>query len=301
MPFAVVEDALAHERPKDAASRRPSPTGIKESGKATFPWEGAVLVRIHAEHGGRQRRCHLVERLDNQHLLAHAHGDAFGPAAGNVGQREGVDKVPVGLRAATVLDPVDLEKYRWRIAPIGEGAHRDAASDGRPYALAALALPVDVQPRSSQYAVDGRRADLQDPGLDDRAQIEMAVPHHGIDQHRDQRLQALAADPISRFPQHAQCLANRLVVDAVTGARRLRSGDLLAQHPDRVLAVIAGQGHELIEDLDPVTERRAAIPLPQRLDQLLACRHADLPHHVVPLPPDNPTGSKLREATGQRR
>ncbi|MEO8299971.1 MAG: SDR family NAD(P)-dependent oxidoreductase, partial [Burkholderiales bacterium] len=54
-----------------------------------------------------------------------------------------------------------------------------------------------------------------------------------------------------------------------------------------------------IEDLDPVTERRAAIPLPQRLDQLLACRHADLPRHVVPLPPDNPTGSKLREATGQ--
>jgi hypothetical protein len=34
--------------------------------------------------------------------------------------------------------------------------------------------------------------------------------------------------------------------------------------------------------------------------QLLACRHADLPRHLVPLPPDNPTGSKLREATDQR-
>ena len=129
--------------------------------------------------------------------------------------------------------------------------------------------------------------------------IEMTVPLHGIDQHRDQRLQALAANPIGRFPQHGQRLANRLVAEAVAGVRRLRSGDLLAKQPDRVLAVIAGHGHELIEDLDPVTEYRAAIPLPQRLDQLLACRHADLPRHVVPLPPDNPTGSKLREATGQ--
>ena len=35
------------------------------------------------------------------------------------------------------------------------------------------------------------------------------------------------------------------------------------------------------------------------LDQLLACRHADLPRHVALPPPDNPTGNKLREATGQ--
>jgi hypothetical protein len=34
--------------------------------------------------------------------------------------------------------------------------------------------------------------------------------------------------------------------------------------------------------------------------QLLGCRHANLPRHLVPLPSDNPTGSKLREATGQQ-
>ena len=61
-----------------------------------------------------------------------------------------------------------------------------------------------------------RRADLHDLGLDDRVQIEMTVPLHGIDQHRDQRLQALAANPIGRFPQHGQRLAHRLV------ERRLR-------------------------------------------------------------------------------
>ena len=52
-----------------------------------------------------------------------------------------------------------------------------------------------------------------------RVQIEMAVPLHGIDQHRDQRLQALAADPIGRLPQHRQRLAHRLVIETIAGAR----------------------------------------------------------------------------------
>ena len=74
---------------------------------------------------------------------------------------------------------------------------------------------------------------------------------------------------------------------------------LLPQQLDGVLAVIPSQGRELIENRDLFTERRAAIPHSQRFEQLLAYRHADLPRHVALLPPDNPTGSKLREATGQ--
>ena len=60
-----------------------------------------------------------------------------------------------------------------------------------------------------------------------------------------------------------------------------------------------GLGIELVEGLDPITERRAEIPQPQCLDQLFACRHADLPRQVALLPLDYPTGSNLREATGQ--
>lgn len=70
--------------------------------------------------------------------------------------------------------------------------------------------------------------------------------------------------------------------------------------PDGVLAVIPGESHEPVENPDPVTERRAAIPRLQGCYQLLGCRHANLPRHLVPLPSDNPTGSKLREATGQQ-
>jgi len=127
----------------------------------------------------------------------------------------------------------------------------------------------------------------------------MSMPLHGIDQHRDQRLQTLAAHPIGGFPQHRQRLGYRLVVHAVAQAHFGCRAELPAQYADRVPAVVAGQGHELVEDLDPIAERRAAISQPQCLDQLLACGHADSPRHVALPPPDNPTGSKLREATGQ--
>jgi uncharacterized protein len=38
--------APAHEHPKDAALRRPSPAGIKESGRATFPWEALLAPLV---------------------------------------------------------------------------------------------------------------------------------------------------------------------------------------------------------------------------------------------------------------
>jgi hypothetical protein len=66
--------------------------------------------------------------------------------------------------------------------------------------------------RIGQHAIDGRRADLKEFGLDDWIQIEMPVPFHGINQLRDQRLQSLAANSVGSLPQHHQRLAYRLVV-----------------------------------------------------------------------------------------
>jgi len=186
MSLAVVEDALVHEC--------------------------GVVIRIHSKHREWQIGGHLVKRFDDQHLVARTHGHAFCPAAGDVGQRQRVDELAVGLRAAAVFDHVDLEEAWRRIAPVGEGTHRDAAPDGRAHTLAAFALPVDLQTRIGQHAIDGRRADLKEFGFDDRIQLEMAVPFHGINQLRDQRLQALAANPVGCFPQHCQRLAYRLVV-----------------------------------------------------------------------------------------
>ena len=66
-----------------------------------------------------------------------------------------------------------------------------------------------------------------------------------------------------------------------------------------VRSVIPRQIYKFIEDLDPVAERRAAISCSQRIGPFFAGGHADSRLHVVMLPPANPTGSNLREATGQ--
>ena len=64
----------------------------------------------------------------------------------------GVDVVTSRLGAAAMLKLVDLEKSRRRIEPVGKGAHRDAAADGRAHALAPRALSVDVHPSRQPVA-----------------------------------------------------------------------------------------------------------------------------------------------------
>ena len=65
------------------------------------------------------------------------------------------------------------------------------------------------------------------------------------------RLQPLAADPISGFPNHDQRLADRLVVDAsALFCRRLLLSVVagLPQQPDAVLAVMTGYREELVQN-----------------------------------------------------
>jgi 2,3-bisphosphoglycerate-dependent phosphoglycerate mutase len=55
---------LAHERPKAAASRRPFPAGIKESGEATFPWEATRIVAIRHGETAWNRETRMQGQLD---------------------------------------------------------------------------------------------------------------------------------------------------------------------------------------------------------------------------------------------
>lgn len=241
----------------------------------------------------------FVQCFNDQHLIAHPHRHTFGPAAGDIGQREGVNKITAGLDATTVYDHVYLEEAWRRIAPVGKGAHRNTAPDRRTHSLAALALPVVVLARGGQCTVDGRRADLQDFGPNDRVQVKMAMPLHGIDQGRNQCLQALTADTICGLPQHRERLPDGFVVKTVAHGGRPGASSFFAQHTNGMLAVISRQSYEFVKDLDPVGESCFAISRSQRLSQFSACCHADLRLHVVLLPPDSPTGSNLREAIVQ--
>jgi hypothetical protein len=117
----------------------------------------------------------------------------------------------------------------------------------------------------------------------DRVEVKVSMTLHRIDQHRDQRLQPLAANPIGGLPQHRQRLPHSLVVQTIAGPLLLR-GDLLSKYSNGVFAVVSREGHELVEDLDLVSYRCVLVAHPHRLDQLLACCHADSPRHVVLAP-----------------
>ena len=223
------------------------------------------------------------------------------PAAADVGEHQAVHEVAIGLAATAVLDHVDLEEARRRVTPVGEGAHRHAAADGRAHTGSAPALPVDVQPRRGQRAVDGGGADLQEPVPDQGVQLQVTVALHGSDEHGDQRLEPLAADPVARLPQHDERLPDRLVVEPIAWPSARWLVVLAAQHTDRVLAVVARDRHELVQDLGPLTGGGTPVPCPHCFDQLPARCHAHSPRHVVLLLPAHPGGSKLREATGLAR
>ncbi|WP_158937412.1 hypothetical protein [Burkholderia sp. S171] len=96
----------------------------------------------------------------------------FGPAGGDVSQRERMNKVTVGLQATGVFDHVDFEEARWRIAPVIKCAHRDASSNRCTHPLAALTLAVGVQPRIGQHAIDSRRAALNGLRFDNGIQVK---------------------------------------------------------------------------------------------------------------------------------
>ena len=113
----------------------------------------------------------------------------------------------------------------------------------------------------------------------------------------------------SRLPQTRSAASHNTVRACRTASsyNRLRSSvplcctGLLPQQPDSVLAMIPGQSYELVENPDPVAERRAAataiaVPATNSLRVVMLLWLVTF----VPLQPDNPTGSKLREATGQR-
>jgi hypothetical protein len=63
-----------------------------------------------------------------------------------------------------------------------------------------------------------------------------------------------------------------------------------------MLAVVARETHELIENATAFIAYTASIPLPDRRNQLSSRRHAESPRHDLP-PSNHSTGSKLREAT----
>ena len=119
-----------------------------------------------------------------------------------------------------------------------------------------------------------------------------------VDEHRNEYPKPLAADAIAGFPQDGQCLMYRLVVQAPPRSVALHCQRLI-KRAQRVFAMIPGYADELGQDLPSLQPRNCPlIPFPDRVLKFSACRHAQLPPHLLHHPAAAPLlGSSLREAT----
>ena len=205
-------------------------------------------------------------------------------------------KLPRDRRPA-VRDQIRLDEARRRILPVGEGPHRDAPPDRRrrcapPASARAIVL------RIPQRAVDRRRAHRQQTPLrTSGASCKVAVSLHRLDQHRQQRPQPLAADPVGRLPDHDQRLAHRFVVDAALRPRPRRIG---RSHRRAAAASRACGGNPVTATNSSRIRVFSAAPAPRipvrhRRHQLVTRRHAHPPHPAPRRRP--PQGSISDEAT----
>jgi hypothetical protein len=104
------------------------------------------------------------------------------------------------------------------------------------------------------------------------------VALHRLGKRRQRGLKPLTANPIRGLPGHHECGANLLVIQTSSlprpFLRRLRSASQQSHH---MLAMVARQGHELIEDLDLLGPPGPDVPLTDRTHQFPLRRRAHLP------------------------
>ena len=182
--------------------------------------------------GERQQLAHLAQHLGQQPLLAHQQRRALRPARGDVGQHQRLHEAAARRRPA-MRHQVRFDEPGRRVLPVREGPHRHAAPHRRRRRRAPAFLAACRVLHRPQRPVDRRRAHRQHAGAHLRRQLQMPVPLHRLHQHRQQRPQPLAADPVRRLPQHDQRLAHR---------RRRRAGAPAAGPPIAALPCRHGAG-----------------------------------------------------------
>ena len=184
-----------------------------------------------------------------------------------------------GQRPAAVRDEICLDETRSRVLPIAERTYRHAAPQPVQRGAPAPALTGRHGPRGRQAAVDRRGTHRQEPLAHRRVQGQVAVMLERRHQGRQQRLQPLAAHPVvRRLPQNDQPLGHGRVVDAPAPSPRPRRDGTSVEDADRVLAVVPGESHELVQDQPLLGCRALPIPVRHRGYQLLSCSRTDRRH-----------------------
>jgi len=109
------------------------------------------------------------------------------------------------------------------------------------------------------------------------------MPLHRRDQQRDEWLQPLSADPVTRFPEHDQRLAHRVVVNAAFRSGPRPVHDMVAaQERFSMLAVISGNLCEFRQDSTLLGPGRSTVSRRHGLQKFVSRSHADPPHACPP-------------------
>ncbi len=105
----------------------------------------------------------------------------------------------------------------------------------------------------------------------------------GRDQVGQHRLEALATDPIRSLPADDEGFADRLIISPPGNGgcgRRCEVGS--SGQPNRVLAMTAGHGDELVQDFGLLRLGGLLVALAQGFEEFGSCRLADCVVHRVP-------------------
>jgi hypothetical protein len=93
----------------------------------------------------------------------------------------------------------------------------------------------------------------------------MLVSLHRLNEAGYQWLEALAADPVRRLPDHNQRVADRVIIKSAGGSWSAPWASFGPQHPHGVLAMKTRYGNELVQD--------ACLLAPLALGLAIAYRH----------------------------
>ena len=180
---------------------------------------------------------------------------------------------------------------RRRVAPVVERPHRHAPAHHRAEPRWAATSAASHRTHPGQQAIDAVRTHRQQLGPCRLVQRHAAVPLQSRQQHRQHRPQPLRADPVRHLPQLDQRVPDLHAIGSRARPRRqTRPVRLLLlaqprQQPDRMLAMIARDRRELVEDARPLRSRSTPIRPSDRLQQLPPRRHSNPPRHLLPSDP----------------
>lgn len=163
-------------------------------------------------------------------------------------------------------DQVHFQGARQRVAPVREGPHGDLLL--RPRGGPPLFAAGRVATRRPEQAVDRRSANGEELLADGGIEGQMAVPFQGLDEAGQDGLEPLAADAVGGLPQDDKGLSDGLTVCAAVDRRGLRRvADGGAEESNGVLAMVASDGHELVEGFGLLGLGGAQVALAQRIEE----------------------------------